>query len=230
MAKDTKIEVSGFVFYTEEDAAYARKESEGVEYTRSRIDMADPKKVLNAYNKIISSKMFKTPVGHKYLSELRDFLIESPDTENSLILPIDFNPKAVTVEDQERLDKEEKKKEKELKKEQKKLNKKKRKDRIEKAYLNNKKKKILKEASDDAAFNTLRTRFAISLMLNIVFLIVIILMVVMVKNSDIPTIIDYENKLIDRYEDWENNLNEREEKILEYEEKYNIENGFNTFN
>jgi hypothetical protein len=48
----------------------------------------------------------------------------------------------------------------------------------------------------------------------------------MVHFSDVPTIIDYENKLIDRYEMWENQLTDREQKIQEYEEKYHINNGY----
>ena len=39
--------------------------------------------------------------------------------------------------------------------------------------------------------------------------------------SNTPTILNYENKLIDRYEHWEQELNEREQELDEREQKLN---------
>ena len=47
-------------------------------------------------------------------------------------------------------------------------------------------------------------------------------MFIIVSTSDNVNIVNYRNKIVDQYEDWQRNLEEREKKIIEYERKYNI--------
>lgn len=179
--------VSGYVFTDEETAKKAEKEIAGVAYTRNKLDMDNPGAVLAVYNKIIRSKMFSTPVGYEYLTELRKYLKASPNVDDGEILEIDFTPVIV----RENTEKE------------------------------------LKDTAGGDQIDRLRGGLVTSLIVNVILILAIIAMIVLVQKSDVPTILDYENKLIDRYEEWQKSLEEREAIIREYEIKYNINNGFN---
>ncbi|MGN0481682.1 MAG: hypothetical protein ACI4EV_08930 [Lachnospiraceae bacterium] len=69
-------------------------------------------------------------------------------------------------------------------------------------------------------------RFIKSMILNIFLVIAVIAMVLITLSSSNPNIIDYENKLIDKYEEWNNQLESKERKLndlqKELESKYNI--------
>ena len=54
------------------------------------------------------------------------------------------------------------------------------------------------------------------------FLIFSIGMIVITLTSDNPNIINYENKLVDKYEEWEQDLQEREQAVKEQEKKLGI--------
>jgi len=179
--------VSGYIFNDEGTAKQAEKEIAGVAYTRNKLDMDNPSAVLAVYNKIIWSKMFSTPIGYEYLTELRDYLKASSDVDDSEILEIGFKPEIVrenTVEE-------------------------------------------FKKPAGGDRIDRLRGGLVTSLIVNVILVLAIIAMIILVQKSDVPTILDYENKLIDRYEEWQKSLEEREAIIREYEEKYNIDNGFN---
>ena len=47
----------------------------------------------------------------------------------------------------------------------------------------------------------------------------VLAMIFIMRNSDNATILDYENKVIDRYEHWQEELQEREEELEEREEE-----------
>ncbi|MGN0351316.1 MAG: hypothetical protein ACI4ES_06645 [Roseburia sp.] len=59
--------------------------------------------------------------------------------------------------------------------------------------------------------------FHTALILNIAFIICIIFMFLINLTSDSVTILNYESKLIDKYEQWENELEEREQILREKE-------------
>ncbi|MBR0435327.1 MAG: hypothetical protein IJK13_04915 [Lachnospiraceae bacterium] len=203
--------VSGFVFYDEETAGKAEKEVTAVAYTRDRLDMNNPDAVLSVYNRIVRERMFVTPVGYEYLKELLSYLEKAPNIKAADILKIDFTPDIIREEDliKEAVPDdtaegiEEKKRPKKLRK------------------YTEKKKSVVGEDVE-----RLRGGLVTSLVVNAILVLAIIAMFVLVSKSDVPTIIDYENKLIDRYEEWQKSLEEREATIREYEEKYNINNGF----
>ena len=67
-----------------------------------------------------------------------------------------------------------------------------------------------------------KNRYRNSLIINFILVIAIIAMFVIVCTSDNVNIINYRNKVVDQYEEWQKNLEEREEKIKEYEKKYNL--------
>ena len=205
--------VDGYVFETESQARQAEKELKGIRYTKERLDMGNPEAVLSVYNRILKEKMFKTPVGYAFLRELQEYLQASPAIRNKDIHPLDLKPviDRVKQDDKEavRLHKKEvnlkfREREKERKKRQ-------------------KEEKRARNVQDGEKY---RSRFINSLIVNVALILVVIAMFLMMHFSDIPTILNYENKLIDRYESWEEELNRREQRIEEYEEKYQITDGY----
>ena len=181
---DKYYEVAGFSFTEEKMAKRAKKEADGVSFIKAKIDMEQPEKVLQIYNRTIEEKVFKTPVGISYLYELQQYLKEIPYIEASMILPIPAESLCMG---------ENKTKEK---------NEKPQKDMgIKQTNIDFKKR--------------YRTTFSVA----IVLLVMVIAMFAITLTSNTPTILNYENKLIDRYEHWEQKLNEREQELNERERK-----------
>ena len=67
-----------------------------------------------------------------------------------------------------------------------------------------------------------KLRFKNSLIINFILALAIIAMLIIVNTSNNINILNYKDKLIDRYQQWEQELNLREEKIKDIEKKYNI--------
>ena len=88
--------------------------------------------------------------------------------------------------------------------------------------------KVVKQFSGDNAIrkqaddNSYQSKYHSSLFFNFVFVIGIVLLLYLSTTGDNVNIINYENKIIDRYEHWEEELTQRESAVAEYEKKYNI--------
>lgn len=76
--------VGGFVFQTTEDAALASQELKKTEYLRMHLSYDNPEKVKQIYEKAVTERTFKTPVGYGFLWELRKFLLENGIPEEKL--------------------------------------------------------------------------------------------------------------------------------------------------
>ena len=61
-------------------------------------------------------------------------------------------------------------------------------------------------------------KLKISLCVNAILVVCVVAMFAMTLTSDSPTIINYENKLIDKYAAWEQELDEREAALKEREQ------------
>ncbi len=68
-----------------------------------------------------------------------------------------------------------------------------------------------------------KRRFAISVLINILLTLAIIAMFVITLTSNNPTIFNYENKILDQYSAWEQELTERENLIRAKERELSIE-------
>ncbi|MCR4955356.1 MAG: hypothetical protein K6A30_01560 [Lachnospiraceae bacterium] len=205
--------VDGYVFETESQATQAKRELEGVRYMKERLDMSDPEAVLSIYNRILRDKMFSTPVGYAFLRELQEYLQTSLAIKESEILPLNFQPviQRAAQEDKEAI-KLQKEKNREKHKQE---------ERMRKKKQRRKKREKINEDGE-----RYRSLFINSLIVNIALAIVVVALFVIMHFSNIPTILNYENKLIDRYETWEQELDKREKLIERYEEKYGITNGY----
>ena len=81
--------VEGFLFTNESMAQAACQEVEGIKYVRERLDMENPRMVLEMYHKLLAEQVFETPVGMMYLKELQDYLLVEPELAEEEIEPIE---------------------------------------------------------------------------------------------------------------------------------------------
>lgn len=191
MSKKDSIEpivVDGFVFYTPESADLARKELEGIRYLKEKADMTKPDTVLQIYNRAVSQALFVTPVGICFLRELREYLETIPYVKGTDILPIPY------IESEKELPK-----------------------RQAKQLVKEKSRERLKNQGMTRARENAKLR--LSLYFNVILAVIIIAMFVITAISkDNVTILNYESKLINRYEAWESELEDKESELEEREE------------
>lgn len=76
-----KMVVDGFVFMNEKAAQKAHQEADGIQYVKDRLDMGNPRMVLQMYRKLLAEQVFETPVGLVYLKELQNCLLAAPELE-----------------------------------------------------------------------------------------------------------------------------------------------------
>ena len=69
--------VGGFIFGTAADADLAREEFARIEYLDANMNYSNTSKVMQLYDKALDTKMFRTPVGWKYMDKLRAILMDS---------------------------------------------------------------------------------------------------------------------------------------------------------
>lgn len=195
MAKkeNTTTIVDGFVFEDPEEAKKAQKEAEGVRYIKSKTDMENPEMVLQIYKDMIRQKVFETEVGIAYLAELQDYLKKVPYINDEDILPVP----TVTRETDALVRKKAKKAEKKS------------------ANIGQNQAPVTGKGVD------YKKKFQISLVINVVLAVCIVCMFLINLTTNQTTILNYESKIIDKYESWEQELNERETKLRQQE----LENG-----
>lgn len=76
---------------------------------------------------------------------------------------------------------------------------------------------MVKKKQDDAK------KLNISIWINVILAIMVIAMFVIASTGSTPNIINYENAIINKYAEWEQELRDRENRIVEYENEYGIE-------
>lgn len=87
--KETKFyEVEGFSFSSESEAEQAKKEIDGINYVKARLDRNQPQQMLKLYNKMVDEKLFVTAVGLNYLADLRKTLLTIPFLNKEEIQPV----------------------------------------------------------------------------------------------------------------------------------------------
>ena len=76
--------VGGFIFGTSADADLAREELARIEYLDANMNYSNTSKVMQLYDKALDTKMFRTPVGWRYMGRLRSILMDSGYIEDEL--------------------------------------------------------------------------------------------------------------------------------------------------
>ena len=191
-------EAGGFVFRTKKEAELAQREIEGTKYLRQKLDMENPNAVFSIYQNLIEQDLFETPVGYCFLKELRDYLLMIPaiSNEEDLAIPIRYPQ----TEEEEKKQKKEQKKEEQRKERQR-----------EKEKAKNKKEQK-KEGKN------YKGRCQFFMVTSLILLISVVSMMLLAATSDNVNILNYENKLIDKYSSWEQELEEREQAVKEQEQ------------
>ena len=192
-------EAGGFVFRTKKEAELAQREIEGTKYLRQKLDMENPNAVFSIYQNLIEQDLFETPVGYCFLKELRDYLLMIPAISNEEVLAIPI--RYPQTEEEEKKQKKEQKKEEQRKERQK-----------EKEKAKNR-----KEQKKEGKNNKGRCQFF--MVTSLILLISVVSMMLLAATSDNVNILNYENKLIDKYSSWEQELEEREQAVKEQEQE-----------
>ena len=87
-SENNTLSVGGYLFYTEKDAQLARAEEQKIEYLEAHMDYSLPDSIRYIYEHTIQERLFRTPVGIRYLPKLRDFLLAQPGVEPGSIMDI----------------------------------------------------------------------------------------------------------------------------------------------
>ena len=181
MAEQRKVEeeIGGFYFSDPAQIEQARKEEEGVNYLRERLDRSNAEYLLKVYNHAADNRLFETPVGLSFLKELRDYLNSlnrfAPEEIHGIFVP---PPKVIR-----------------------------------------KREKPAETGPSDAQVPKKRSPV-------LIFFVVVLsaaligMFVIAFLSRDNVNILNYENAIIDKYEDWEKDLEERERAIREKEQIY----------
>lgn len=191
-------EAGGFVFRTKKEAELVQREIEGTKYLRQKLDMENPNAVFSIYQNLIEQDLFETPVGYCFLKELRDYLLMIPAISNEEVLAIPI--RYPQTEEEEKKQKKEQKKEEQRKERQR-----------EKEKAKNKKEQK-KEGQN------YKGRCQFFMVTSLILLISVVSMMLLAATSDNVNILNYENKLIDKYSSWEQELEEREQAVKEQEQ------------
>lgn len=187
--KTTGYSVGGFEFATREEMQKAKKELEGIAFVKEQIDMQDPEKVLAVYRRLIDEKVFSTVAGYSYLYGLQQYLLEVPYMKQEEI-------PAIAVKGEEKKEQENRQ--------------------------NHRSSKQSKGRQDSRRSKTekhtdYRQRFRVSLYINVIVITIILAMFAITATSGNINIINYENKIIEKYVNWEEELKTKEESLRERE-------------
>lgn len=220
-----RIVVEGFAFTEEKTAQKACQEAESIQYVSERLDMENPRMVLEMYRKLIEEHVFETPVGIMYLKELRDHLSAMPEIRGEELPPIEaeriLKGASASMDGKGHSERYSKGAE-EIQNDSgseagidwyiEKLEQVKQKARVME----------LKQSRAEKKLKENRKYLRFSLLGNLFLVIVAVGMIVITMTDSQPNIINYENKIIDKYAEWEQELEEREQTVKEQERNLGI--------
>ncbi len=200
-----KYNIGGYIFDDENKAKKAAKELKAVEYILGQIKDGDEKAVLTVYKKLLNQRMFSTEIGMSFLAQLRQNLLDS-----EVFTPEDIPPVYSLEEPPKDVTPEEKTEDTNSSSDEK----------VSKAKKEKADKKVVaKVTSDSSEIKRLKAINKVLLILCIALLLCVLGMFYVSTTINSPTILDYEEKLIDKYSSWEQDLTEREEAIREKEQE-----------
>ena len=222
-----KYNIGGVIFNDEASAKRAAKELKAVEYILGQLKEADEHGVLKVYNKLLDQRMFSTVIGIGFLEQLRKNLLDSgafaetdirpvynPGTDD--ILPEDEGPVTDSGETAEpsaditvNTEPDDSSSKKDVKA---KLHKSSRRFKTKSDSKS-------KDAVDDPQreIKKLRTINRILLVACITLALCVIGMFYISTTINSPTILNYEQEILNKYSSWEQELTEREQAVREKE-------------
>ncbi len=198
--------VGGFIFDNEETAKKAAKELKATQYILDQLKSADDAAVLSIYKRLLSQNIFETDLGLAFLKQLEDNLVVSGLLEAKMS-SISHEESEVQVEKTALL--EPSSKEVGLK------------NNIKISSSKTKKTKSKKKLKGQPSIEERYKRLCI---INKILIVICIGLVISIAamfyiNSTInsPTILNYEEQILNKYSNWEQELNKREEALRQKE-------------
>ena len=198
-----KYNIGGYIFEDENRAKLAAKELRAVEYILAQLKDADERGVLTVYKKLLNQRQFSTEIGMSFLTQLRQNLLQTGAFSEDDIPPVyklqEEEPKEskVSVEDTVKEEPKEKK------------------PKVVSAST-----KVIKpQASDSSEIKKLKFFNRVLIVLCITLLLCVIGMFYVNSTINSPTILNYEQEILNKYAAWEQELTEREAAVKEKELK-----------
>lgn len=188
----TPYEAGGFAFSDEKMMEKAVKEKEGIRYIKKSADMKNPQMIYELYCQIVRQRIFETPVGFAFLYDLQEYLKTNPSILNEDIPSIPVTGYRQTASGGAGG------------------------QGRPKEAVKTKTKVIHKKIEKNVDY---KPWFRTSVTISVILLLIVIGMFVVTATSGNINIINYENALIEKYENWETQLNEREERLMEREKE-----------
>lgn len=197
-----KYNIGGYIFDDENKAKKAAKELKAVEYILGQIKESDERGVLTVYNKLIKQRLFSTEIGMGFLSQLRQNLVASgvfAEDEIPLVYSLEEPQEKKLSAPEPEITKEEKS--------------------PKKAKVDADKKNVGVTSEEKQLIRRLRFVNRLLLVLCITLLLCVIGMFYVNSTINSPTILNYEEKILDKYSAWEQDLTQREAAVKEKELK-----------
>jgi len=191
--------VDGVLFTDRIMAQRACQEAENIQYVRSKLDMKNPKMVLEMYHRLLAEHVFQTVVGLMYLKELQNYLLTSQELVGEELEPIEL-PESLKGQALQ---------EETIEWYAQHLEETKQRERVA---------GFMKRRAEEKAQQS-QKHLRLSLMLSLFLFLVAAGMGVISMTSSHPNIINYENKLINKYETWETDLENREQSLKEQQKE-----------
>ena len=194
--------VEGVLFTDKNMAQKACHEAENIQYVRSKLDMQNPRMVLEMYRRLLSEHVFETVVGLMYLKELQNYLLTSPELVGeeleAIQLPLSFTGKAMQEETIEWYA-----------------------QNLEEIKQRERTASYMKRRAEEKTEQS-QKRLRFSLMFCLFLALVAVGIGVIAMTGSQPNLINYENKIIDKYETWEMDLEKREEELKKQQKEMGI--------
>lgn len=198
-----KYNIGGYIFDDENKAKLAAKELRAVEYILAQLKDADERGVLTVYKKLLNQRQFSTEIGMSFLTQLRQNLLQTGAFSEDEIPPVyklqEEEPKEETASAEDTVKEEPKEK----------------KSKVADAST-----KVIKpQASDSSEIKKLKFFNRVLIVLCITLLLCVIGMFYVNSTINSPTILNYEQEILNKYAAWEQELTEREAAVKEKELK-----------
>ncbi|MCR5579962.1 MAG: hypothetical protein K6F66_00090 [Pseudobutyrivibrio sp.] len=188
-----KYNIGGYIFDDENKAKKAAKELKAVEYVLGQIKDADERGVLTVYKKLLNQRLFSTEIGMGFLSQLRQNLLATgafTDDEIPEVYTLESTDKSSTEQSDSS------------------------------AKPNNQKadkSDVAIEPDVQSQVKKLKTINRILLVICLTLLLCVIGMFYVNSTINSPTILNYEEELINKYSSWEQELTQREAAVKQKE-------------
>lgn len=212
------IQVQGYSFADEAVGQMALKEATAVQYIEEQVNPEHPEAILKLYQSLIERHFFHTVIGYDFLHKLRDILLSSRAIDPDLILPIETDGFLADGIDKERaadvnavsdaFEDEEERRGKTMR------------SQDETGSVTSSNTASATPERVRRLQNEVRTwkgRFRNLLIVCFVLVAAVVAMFVISATSSNPTILDYETKIVDKYSEWEEELNARDSELREKE-------------